>query len=263
MDPFLNLRVEDEEVQFLDDGRTMARVTAWRPMNYEPRPQLRISYAATDGNREARYLLPQSGVTDFTNLITRNDDGSLADPQPSQYPSLSWFNDATNVIHFVDASGNPTSIAWGDQVWASYSFPAFSHGDLNEAMWTALLDIIAQPGVNKNIAAARGGGRPSLGSVPVYFDPAIVFGASFYLTRRLLLSMNQRERRLAFIDSTGERDETISNLKEIMTSYGEQFKELKETLRISRLPQIGIVVQEAYMLPGQRNRFFRMAFKGN
>jgi hypothetical protein len=85
-------------------------------------------------------------------------------------------------------------------------------------------------------------------------DPAIVFGASYYLLRALLVSLTGRQRRLLLEDPDAK---IIDELRSTATMYKEDFDKQLEKLPIARYPGVrGIVVPE-FNMPGGRSRFFR------
>ena len=63
--------------------------------------------------------------------------------------------------------------------------------------------------------------------------------------------------------SKDERKEMIDTLNTKSKEYLEEFKDMKEIIRIERYPRIGIITVPEFQLPGGRTRFFRAMFKGN
>lgn len=245
MQPYTDIRIYDEEPIFIDDDRTVAQTGNWNPWNYNyPNTRVRISAAQSDGDREPFFTIPQHGTTNLDNTGSGSPD----------YASLEWYTDYNSKIYFVDSSGDPVSIARHDIVLVDYSFPAIDSTDINNALHLAIGEIVSQPGVNKMgyATGARGIGNP-----PRRWDAAITAGACWWLLHQLMMMLTHRERVLAF-----EREGIFNDMKSMADDFKESFKEQKENIRIERYPSPGTIVTPEFQLPGQRQRFFRMAFKG-
>jgi hypothetical protein len=250
LEHLLNVPIYDEEVLF-DRGRTKATV-AYPFWNYFPRPQVRITSYSDEGDRDALEILSEySPVYTTINAtydpIEYNRDGNtvaLTDGKNYPYGLLVKYDYYGN-IYFVDTSGNPVAIKSYDTVFCTYNVKAFTSQHMNSCMYMALQAVNSQPGSAKYC---------SLSSMPFYYDPAIIYGACYYLLRSMLVSLTQRQRKLLFEDPDASM---FANIKEAAGMYKEEFDKLLEKLPISSYPGIrGIVVPE-FNMPGGRSRFFR------
>jgi len=254
----LRVPVYRERLLFVDDARTKARITAWGSMNYFPRPRIYISTVQNDGDREPYQLIPQRGTTNLGTQIEFESDGfTWSGSQTAEYASFEWYADYNGYIYFVDSSGDPISVERADNVFIDYTFQAISPHEMNNAIYLAACEIIAQPGVDKS---GRVNGPTDIGNLPRRWDAALVDGAAYRLLRRLALSLNQAERRLAFRDWQTENDDPAKRILDMAAPYGDRFKEEKELITKEEYPSTVLVIGQEYMLPGQRNRFFRMSF---
>ena len=116
---------------------------------------------------------------------------------------------------------------------------------MNSALYMALQTVNSQPGASK---------YQTVSVTPFYWEPAIVYGATYYLIRSLLVSLTQRQRRLLLEDPDNK---IIDDLRQTGTMYNDQFKELLEKLPIAVLPGIRSIVVPEFNMPGGRSRFFR------
>jgi hypothetical protein len=201
------------------------------------------------GSKDAYTILPQQGTE---NLITQvNTSGGVI----KNYDSLEWYPDYNGRVYFVDNAGNPISIDWYDSILVDYQFSAFTTRELNDALWLAAGEIISRPGIDKDGKVIN---YPGIGALPRRWDFALVSGAAYWLLRRLSIMLLQRERRLVFLDPDGK----VPDLTSLIDSYRKQFSENLENIAKETRPSIRANVTPEYYLPGQRQRFFRMSFKG-
>ena len=121
----------------------------------------------------------------------------------------------------------------------------FTNDHINNALYMALQQINAQPGSSKYQTVA---------STPFYYEPAIVYGAVYYLVRSLLLSLTNRQRRLLVEDPDAQ---FTDQLRQTATMYKEDFDKMLEKLPIATYPGVRSVVVPEYNMPGGRSRFFR------
>ncbi len=250
LEHLLNVPVYDEEVLF-DRGRTKATV-AYPFWNYFPRPQVRITSYSDEGDRDSLEILSEytpvyTTINATYDPIEYNRDGNtVALTNGHNYPNgLLVKYDYYGNIYFVDNSGSPVAIKSYDTVFCTYNVKAFTSQHMNSCMYMALQAVNSQPGAAK---------YSSLSSMPFYYDPAIIYGACYYLLRSMLVSLTQRQRRLLFEDPDAS---IFSNLKEAAMMYKEEFDKLLEKLPIAVYPGIRGVVVPEFNMPGGRSRFFR------
>jgi len=238
---------------FTNDERTKARTMAWGSWDYWPRPELYISMKVSDGERSALKMIPMRGTSGLDNVGTTDDD----------YPDgLEWYCDYNNNIFFVQSDGvTPQGIAWHDVIEINYWFHAITDREINDAIYLAACEVVAQPGVDKT---NRVTGPRNIGSLPRRWDAALLNGASYFLYRRLAMWLNSRYRRLVHLEPGVEGDDAFdpSRILDMAKSYKEAFDENKEQIKTETYPTIGVISTPEYQLPGQRQRFFRLAFKG-
>lgn len=250
LEHLLNIPIYDEEVIFHKD-RSRASV-AFPFWNYYPRPEIRITGLSEDGDRES--MIPLSDTSFVYKTINPDYDPILYYKDGTVAP-FTGGNNYTNGIkvncdymgnlYFYDSNGNSVPVKPYDTVLVSYSVKAFTSQHMNSALNLALQVINAQPGASK---------YQSVSQAPYYYDPAIIYGAAYYLLRSLLVQLTQRQRRLLLEDPDASM---FGNIKEAAMMYKEDFEKLVEKLPISRYPGIrGIVVPE-FNMPGGRSRFFR------
>jgi hypothetical protein len=237
---------------FTNDGRTKARTMAWGSWDYFPRPELYISMKATDGDRSALKMIPQRGTTGLDNVGTTADD----------YPNgLEWYADYNNNIFFVQTDGvTPQAIAWHDEIEINYWFHAVSDREINDAIYLAACGIVSQPGVDNSLVA----GPRSIGSLPRRWDFTLLNGAAYILYRRLAMWLNSRYRRLVHLEPGVEGDDSYdpSRILDMAKTYKEAYDEGKELITKEKYPSLAVVSTPEYQLPGSRQRFFRLSFKG-
>ena len=250
LEHLLNIPIYDEELIF-NGSRTKAS-SAFPFWNFYPRPEIRITGYSNEGDRDALIHLSEVNPVFKTinagyEPIEYSRDGNVV-----EYPSGNNYNegllykcDYMSNVHFVDASERPYAIHPYDTVFASYTVRMLTSQHMNSALNMALQTINAQPGSSK---------YPNVASAPFYYDPAIVFGACYYLIRALLVSLTGRQRRLLIEDPDAK---FIADLRSTATMYKEDFEKQLEKLPIARYPGVrGIVVPE-FNMPGGRSRFFR------
>jgi len=248
LDWLLRVPVYRERLIFTNDERTEAHVAAWGPMNYWPRPRVYLSAKQTDGDREPFLVVPQRG---FANVI---NEGTETTPD---YVSFEWYNDYNNHIHFVDTAGAPVSVKEYDDVFMDYTFQAITPREMNDTIYLAACEIVAQPGVNKGFI---GSAPRQIGDIPRWWDGALIDGAAYRILRRVALSLNQQERKIVFRDWQVDGDDPARRMLEMAKEYADRFKDEKEAIKFAEYPTTEMVVGQEYMLPGARSRFFRMSF---
>lgn len=250
LEHLLNVPIYDEEVIFhRDRSRGSVAFPFW---NYFPRPEVRITGTSDEGDREPLIALSEIDPiyktvnADFDPIqYTRN--GEIVEfTDGNNYPNgLKYKCDYLGNIFFIDENDNPVSIKSYDTIFVTYCVKAFTSQHMNSALNLALQTINAQPGATKYQYVSQ---------VPYYYDPAIIYGAVYYLLRALLVQLTQRQRRLLFEDPDASM---FGNIKEAAQMYKEDFDKMLEKLPIARYPGIrGIVVPE-FNMPGGRSRFFR------
>ena len=232
----LNVPVFDEEVIFNKD-RTRATV-AFPFWNYNPRPQVRITGYSSEGDREPMIILSEY------DSINRTVNGG----DPNYPDGLKIKMDYQGTIYFLDDNDDPVSIHAYDTVMVSYNVRLFTGSQMNEAMYMALQMVNSQPGSNK---------FPTIASAPYYYDPAIVYGATYFLLRSLLVGLNQRQKRLILQDPDNGAFDVISSLRETAKMYKDDFDKLLEKLPLAQYPKIGSITVPEFNMPGGRSRFFR------
>ena len=250
LEHLLNIPIYDEEVLFhRDRSRASVAFPFW---NFYPRPEVRITSYSNEGDRDSMQPLSEYNPIYKTinasydpieysrdgNIVTYTNDNNYSD-------GLLYKCDYMGNIYFVSAAGDPVSIQSYDTVFVSYSTKAFTSQHMNSALNMALQTINAQPGAPK---------YPSVASVPYYYDPALVFGAAYYLLRSLLVQLTQRQRRLLLDDPDASM---VENLRQAAQMYKDDFDKLLEKLPIAFYPGIRGVVVPEFNMPGGRSRFFR------
>lgn len=250
LEHLLNIPIFDEEVVFhRDRSRASCAFPFW---NYMPKPEIRITGFSNEGDRDSMIQLSEvtpiyKTINASYNPIEYSRDGNIVEyANGNNYPDgLMVKYDYMSNLYFVDNLGNSVQIHPYDTVFATYSVKMFTTQHMNSALYMALQTINSQPGASK---------YPSVATAPFYYDPAIVFGACYYLIRALLVSLTGRQRRLLLEDPDAK---IIEDLRNTANMYKEEFEKLLEKLPIARYPGVrGIVVPE-FNMPGGRSRFFR------
>jgi hypothetical protein len=250
LEHLLHIPIYEEEVVFRKN-RTMATV-AFPYWNYSPRPDIRISGYSNEGDADPMIQLSETAPIYKTinagyNPIVFNRDGF---EQP--YTNNNNYSDGLRCsydykgnIYFIDANGAPVSIQPYDTVFVSYNVKMFTTDHMNSALNMALQSINAQPGATK---------YPNVVNAPFYYEPALVYGAAYYMLRSVLVQLTNRQRRLLIEDPDAK---FVEDLRSTATMYKEEFDKLLEKLPISRYPGIKSVVVPEFNMPGGRSRFFR------
>jgi hypothetical protein len=245
-----NIPIYDEEVIFRG-GRTKGSL-AFPYWNSYPKPEVRITGKSDEGDRDA--MIELSDTTPIYKTINAaydpiqySRDGVISNYEnANNYPNgLKYKCDYKGGIYFVDKDDNPVSIQPYDTVYVSYSVKLLTYEQMNSALYMALQAINAQPGASK---------YQSVSLAPFWWEPAIVYGATFYLIRALLVSLTSRQRRLLLEDPDSK---IIDDLRQTSTMYKEEFDKMLEKLPISVLPGIRSIVVPEFNMPGGRSRFFR------
>lgn len=235
----LNIPIHDEEVIF-GRGRTTATL-AFANWNYWPRPEIRIT-GSSDGSNDPYTIL------DETEPIYQTQDAI------QNYPDgLKYKLDYQGRIYFLKADDTPCAVDNSDIVYASYSVRLFTGNEMNNALYMALQSINCVPGTNK---------IQSVMYAPYYYDPALIAGASYFLLRGLLTRLGQRETRLLIQDNDNEHYDPISNIRENVKLYKDDFDNILKTIGKLHYPKMLGIVSPTTSMPGGRSRMFRAAWKG-
>lgn len=242
------LRIWRERL-FFNRLRTSARAefTDW---NFNPEPVIEINAKEDEQNQGKQQLSMVNTVTETTETLM------------SDYPNgLKYTLDYNGNVFFWDNNGSEVSIKPYDDIWATYQFKAFSNHEINSALNQALRVITAQPGICK---------ITKISQVPVNWDRAIIAGAVGYLLRRLYLRLLSPTEAIPFLLDGRSPELVSSGRSELMEKisgqakeYLEEFKELKELLRIQGYPGLHVITTPEFILPGGRSRVFRAMFKTN
>lgn len=245
-----NIPIYDEEVIF-HGNRTKASL-AFPYWNTMPRPEIRITGKSDEGDRDPMITLSDTSVIYKTvnaayDPILYSRDGIVSNyDNANNYPSgLKYKLDWKGGIYFVDENDAPVSVQSYDTIYATYYTKLFTSEQMNSALYMALQTINSQPGASK---------YSSVATIPFYWEPAVVYGATYYLLRSLLVSLTQRQRRLLLEDPDSK---IIDDLRQSATMYKEEFEKLLEKLPIAVLPGIRSIVVPEFNMPGGRSRFFR------
>ena len=250
LEHLLNIPIYDEEVIFRK-SRTEATVS-FPYWSYFPRPDVRISGYSEQGDRDP--MIQLSEVDPVYRTINASYDPVAFNRDGIQTPYTGGNNysnglkvkyDYKGNIFFINENGSPISIQSYDTVLVSYTVKMFTSQQMNSALNMALQTINSMPGASKYQYVA---------SVPFYYDPAIVYGAAYYLIRGLILSLTNRQRRLLIEDPDAS---FVENLKSVAQMYKDDFDKMLEKLPIARYPGVRSVVVPEYNMPGGRSRFFR------
>ena len=250
LEHLLNIPIFDEEIIFhRDRSRASCAFPFW---NYMPKPEVRITGYSNEGDRDSMIQLSEvtpiyKTINSTFNPIEYSRDGNIV-----EYPYGNNYSDGLMVkydyhgnLYFIDAFERPVTIQPYDTIFVSYSVKLFTSQHMNSALYMALQTVNAQPGATK---------YSTVSSAPYYYDPAIVFGACYYLIRSLLVSLTGRQRRLLLEDPDAK---ILDELRSTANMYKEEFEKMLEKLPIARYPGVrGIVVPE-FNMPGGRSRFFR------
>lgn len=236
----LRVPVYDEEITF-KANRTSAVLT-FTNWAFWPRPEIRISGPSNQGDRDAWQILDEN--TPIFTTVNGSDN----------YPNgLKFKLDYQGKIYFTDQNDQPQRVQNADSILASYNVRLFSGSEMNDSLNMALQAINSQPGSSKYRTVA---------SCPLFYDAALISGASYYLLRALLTGMTQREKRYLLQDPDSGAYDTIKELRETAKMYQDDFKEFLKTVPIASYPRITAIVTPEYYLPGGRSRFFRQIWKG-
>lgn len=234
----LRINIYDEDGLF-DRERKTCRFT-FPNWNYWPRPELRINSHSDDGASSSMATLSDHAS------ITRTVDGGSND----YAAGLTYKLDYQGRAYFTNTAGTPIPVQEYNFVLANYSVKLFTGAEMNNALNMALQNINALPGVPK---------VASVTSAPMWWDAAIIAGATYYLLRALLTRLTNRETRLLIQDPD---DKFIEELRQTAKMYKDDFDELLKTLPKSRYPATLAVVTPEYVMPGGRSRMFRYIWKG-
>ena len=250
LEHLLNIPIYDEEVVFRKN-RSIGTV-AFPYWNYNPRPDVRISGYSNEGDVDPMIQLSETTpiyrtINASYNPVIYNRDGVKNEySNGNNYSNgLKYKCDYKGNVYFINNSGLPVEIQPYDTVLVSYTVKMFTTEHMNSALNMALNSINSQPGATK---------YPSVVSAPYYYEPALVFGAAYYMIRSVLVQLTNRQRRLLIEDPEAS---FIDQLRQTATMYKEEFEKLLEKLPISRYPGVRSISVPEYAMPGGRSRFFR------
>jgi hypothetical protein len=250
LEHLLNIPIYDEEVIFRR-SRSVGSV-AFPFWNSVPKPEVRISGPSNQGDRDPMIQLSEtvpiySTINTTFDPIIKNRDG-----YESQYTNGNNYPDGLRVkydfmgnIYFIDANGDPVEIHSYDNVLVSYSIKMITNDHMNSSLYMALQAINSQPGASK---------YRTVSAAPYFYDPALVYGAAYYILRSLLTSLTNRQRRLLIEDPDAR---ITDDIRQSATMYKEDFEKMLEKLPIATYPGIRAVVVPEFNMPGGRSRFFR------
>jgi hypothetical protein len=250
LEHLLNIPIYDEELIF-KKNRTVGSV-AFPFWNSVPKPEVRISGPSNQGDRDPLIQLSETVPiyktinTSYDPIVKNNEGYEQQYTSGNNYPNgLMVKYDFMGNVYFIDINGDPVQIHSYDNVLVSYSIKMITNDHMNSSLYMALQTINSQPGSSKyqNVASA-----------PYYYDPALVYGAAYYILRSLLTSLTNRQRRL-LIEYPDAR--VTDDLRQSATMYKEEFEKMLEKLPIAKYPGIRSVVVPEFNMPGGRSRFFR------
>ena len=238
---FMEKEVFDEQ-PIWDRGRKSCR-WAYKNWNTNPRPQLRIPGPSGDGDNDPFIILDPYDPTYMT-----------LDSGGNNYASgLVYSLDYKGRAFFYDTDNNPVAIQPYDDIRADYSVQLLTTSDLNQALMQAVHTISLQPGAPKFIVPSQ---------APPEFDAAIITGATYYLLRRLLNGMAEREFRLLLQDPERDSYDAVDLLRKQIEVYEKQWQLDLKAAPIWRYPRMRAIVTPENVLPGGRSKFFRSIWKG-
>lgn len=250
LEHLLNIPIYDEEVIFRRN-RSVGSV-AFPFWNSVPKAEVRISGPSNQGDRDPLIQLSEtdpiySTINTTYDPIIKNRDGYESQyTNGNNYPNgLLVKYDFMGNIYFIDVNGNPVEIHSYDNVLVSYSIKMITNDHMNSSLYMALQAINSQPGASK---------YPTVAAAPYFYDPALVFGAAYYILRSLLTSLTNRQRRLLIEDPDAR---ITDDIRQSATMYKEEFEKMLEKLPIATYPGIRSVVVPEFNMPGGRSRFFR------
>lgn len=250
LEHLLNIPIYDEEVIFRRN-RSVGSV-AFPFWNSVPKPEIRISGPSNQGDRDPLIQLSEtvpiySTINTTYDPIIKNRDGYESQyTDGSNYPNgLMVKYDFMGNIYFIDENGGPVEIHSYDNVLVSYSIKMITNDHMNSSLYMALQTINSQPGASK---------YQKVTDAPYFYDPALVYGAAYYILRSLLTSLTNRQRRLLIEDPDAR---VTDDLRQSATMYKEEFEKMLEKLPIAFYPGIRSVVVPEFNMPGGRSRFFR------
>jgi len=250
LEHLLNIPIYDEEVIFRRN-RSVGSV-AFPFWNSVPKPEVRISGPSNQGDRDPLIQLSEtvpiySTINTTYDPIIKNRDGYESQYSGGHnYPNgLLVKYDFMGNIYFIDSNGNPVEIQSYDNVLVSYSIKMITNDHMNSSLYMALQTINSQPGSRK---------YQKVSDAPYFYDPALVYGAAYYILRSLLTSLTNRQRRLLIEDPDAR---ITDDLRQSATMYKEEFEKMLEKLPIAFYPGIKSVVVPEFNMPGGRSRFFR------
>jgi hypothetical protein len=250
LEHLLNIPIYDEEVIFRR-SRSVGSV-AFSFWNSVPKPEIRISGPSNQGDRDPLIQLSEtvpiySTINTTYDPIIKNRDGYESQyTNGNNYPNgLMVKYDFMGNIYFIDENGGPVNIHSYDNVLVSYSIKMITNDHMNSSLYMALQAINSQPGASK---------YRQVSDAPYFYDPALVYGAAYYILRSLLVSLTSRQRRLLIEDPDAR---IADDIRQSATMYKEEFEKMLEKLPIAFYPGIRSVVVPEFNMPGGRSRFFR------
>ena len=192
---FLDIPVRDEELLFNSD-RSQGYV-GYGNIVYHPKPELRISANSNSGLFESWPIIDDALGMPYSSLTVVDPANDYVVTTPTgvvPIDTLFYQMQQDGRIFFLgqySGSKYPVSIPIYDNIVVSYRVKLFSNTEMNDSLQQALQYINSRPGSPKYNDLSR---------TPVYYEPAIITIATYYLLRRLLMRLSAREVRLLLGD---------------------------------------------------------------
>lgn len=257
---FLDIPVYDDQVSFNYD-RTRATLS-YGLICFNPRPEIRISAKSEDGYSEPNKIIDAVAGIPYTSLVKAGGSEYMVTTLSAGTVAIEnlYYNLSSNGTLYFEGSYQgqryPVAIPLYDSIYASYRVKMFSGREMNDALYQALQYINAFPGSPK---------FRTLISTPYYYEQALITIATYFLLRRLMMRLTQREVRLLLGDvgsSAGGEEYTggISDIKEMLNQYKEQIEPMRKGAAYAYYPRIATTTTETYQLPGSRSYLFRSMF---
>ena len=256
---FLDIPVYDDEIVF-NSNRTRAQL-GYGLLNYSPIPQIRLSSNSNDGFEESFKIINYHTGLPYADLVKTNtaSDYTVTTNSGTQAIETLFYDlKEDGTIYFtglVSGTRYPVAIPLYDSIFATYRVKMFSNTEMNDALYQALQYINAMPGSPK---------YQFVDQTPYYYEQSLITIATYFLIRRLLMRLTQREIRLLLGDlgDTPGSSYTagIDLIKELFNSYKEQIEPMAKGAAYAYFPRIATTTTETYQLPGSRSYLFRSMF---
>jgi len=255
----LDIPVYDDEIVF-NSNRTRAQL-GYGLLNYSPIPQIRLSSNSNDGFEESFKIINYHTGLPYADLVKTNtaSDYTVTTNSGTQAIETLFYDlKEDGTIYFtglVSGTRYPVAIPLYDSIFATYRVKMFSNTEMNDALYQALQYINAMPGSPK---------YQFVDQTPYYYEQSLITIATYFLIRRLLMRLTQREIRLLLGDlgDTPGSSYTagIDLIKELFNSYKEQIEPMAKGAAYAYFPRIATTTTETYQLPGSRSYLFRSMF---